>query len=85
VTAEDLKRFAGRDWAAAEARKRDYWRDQYRQHGAAPARAASTALLLHMRAVRPDYPSIRDREDDYAAHRALRQRLDLAAHAFPRR
>lgn len=85
MTAEDLKRFAAREWAAAEASKRDYWLEQYRQHGAAPARAAAAALVLHMRRVQPGYPSARDRDDDLADHHALRQRLDRTAHAFTSR
>jgi hypothetical protein len=85
VNAEDLRRFARRDWAAVAALKRDYWTEQYRQHGPGPARAAATALLLHVQAVQPDYPSAQHRDEDLANHRALRQRLDRAAHAFPRR
>ena len=82
---DDLRRFARRDWAEAAARKRDYWSDQYHQHGAATARAASWALLVHVRAIRPDYPSVQHRDEDLVDHRTLRQRLDRAAHAFTRR
>ena len=82
MNADDLRRFARRDWTTAATRKRDYWTDQYRQHGAASARAASMALLLHMRSVQPDYPSLGNRDADLADHRSLRQRLDRAAHAF---
>ena len=82
MNTDDLKRFARRDWAAAAAGKRDYWTAQYQQHGATPARAASAALLIHMRSVQPDYPSARNRAEDLADHRLLRQRLDRAAHAF---
>jgi hypothetical protein len=85
VNADDLRRFARRDWAAAATGKRDYWVEQYQRHGAAPARMASTALLLHMRTVQPDFPSRTDRATDLADHRSLRQRLDRAAHAFTRR
>ena len=82
---EDLRLFARRDWARAAADKRDYWTEQYRRHGAAPAWSASTALLTHMRTVQPDYPSPRDRGEDLATHQLLRRRLDLAAHAFASR
>ena len=85
MTADDLRRFARRDWATAATRKRDYWAQQYEQHGAAPARQAATALLQHMRAVQPDYPSRRYRDEDLADHLSLRQRLDQAAHAFTSR
>ena len=82
VTGDDLRRFARRDWAGAAAGKGDYWAQQYQQHGAVPARQAATALLQHMRAVQPDYPSPRFRDEDLADHHSLRQRLDRAAHAF---
>jgi len=85
VTPEDLKRFAGRDWAQAADDKRDYWARQYREHGSAPARTAATVLLLHMYTVQPGYPSAADREEDLQHHLLLRQRLDLVAHAFTRR
>lgn len=35
MTRDDLVKFAERDWAAAATRKRDYWMEQYRQHGGA--------------------------------------------------
>ena len=85
VTADNLRRFACRDWATAAARKSDYWAQQYQEHGAAPARQAATALLQHMRTVQPDYPSPTHRDEDLADHRSLRQRLDRAADAFTSR
>ena len=85
VTGDDLRRFARRDWATADTGKGDYWAQQYRKHGAAPARQAASALLQHMRAVQPDYPSPELRDEDLADHRSLRQRLDRASHAFTRR
>jgi hypothetical protein len=85
VKPEDLRQFARRDWAKAADGKRDYWTEQYLQHGSAPARSAATALLIHMRAVQPGYPSPSDRDEDLATHRSLRRRLDRAAHAFTRR
>ena len=85
VKPEDLRLFARRDWAKAGHGKRDYWAEQYQQLGSAPARSASTALLIHMRAVQPGYPSPSDRDEDLTTHRTLRRRLDRAAHAFTSR
>jgi hypothetical protein len=82
---EDLRRFARRDWSMLAARKLDHWAEQYRQHGSAPARSASTALLIHVRRVQPGYPSPVDREEDLVTHQSLRRLLDLAAHAFASR
>ena len=80
-----LVRFARRDWSASTDAKLKYWVEQYRRHGGGPARAASTALLQHMRRVQPSYPSESDRADDLADHLRLRERLDRAARAFTRR
>jgi hypothetical protein len=85
MTPDDIRRFANRDWASIAAHKRDYWAEQYQEHGCAPARTASTALLLHMRSVQPDYPSAADREEDLQHHLLVRRRLDRVAHAFTRR
>lgn len=85
LNADDLRRFARRDWTTAATRKRDYWAEQYRQFGAAPARRASAALAAHMHAVQPDFPSSRQRDRDLADHASLRQRLDRAANAFTSR
>ncbi len=82
---DDLRRFAERNWAKVAAYKADYWAEQYSLHGEAPARAASAALLTHMRRVQPDYPSTSQRHADLADHVLYRQRLDAAAHAFTRR
>ena len=85
VTADDLRRFAKRDWTSAAVGKLDYWAEQYRLHGAGPARTASTALLLHMQTAQPGFPSRSDRDADLSDHLAHRHRLDRAAHAFTRR
>ena len=85
MNADDLRRYAQRDWSAAAASKREYWAEQYRSFGAAPARKASDALAAHMRAVQPDFPTPRQRDRDLTDHCSLRARLDRAAHAFTRR
>jgi hypothetical protein len=85
MQADAFLQFARRDWAAVEASKLDHWAEEYKRHGGAPARAAATALLNHVRRMQPAYPTAEDRADDLAHHLFLRERLDRAAGAFSRR
>jgi len=71
-----------RDWETVRASNLDYWADQFARSGGGPARLASTALLLHARAVQPDFPSETDRADDLAHHLQVRDRLDRAGRAL---
>ena len=84
MTADDLRAFARRDWAAVERSKRDFWADRFRQAGAEPARHAATALLERARRLGVA-PTARHRDDDLAGHVLVRDRLDRAARAFTRR
>ena len=79
---EQIKGFVRRDWASAAAAKRAYWRERSAIGGWRVAWDAAQALLMHVRAVRPDFPSERDRSLDLAHHASVRATLDLAAHAF---
>ena len=79
---EDLRAFAGRDWAAAADAKREYWAERFRREGAGPARRASTLLLEHARRLGVSPLTEPDRAADLADHAALRDRLDRAARAF---
>jgi hypothetical protein len=40
---------------------------------------------MHMRSVRPDWPSERERADDLSHHVELKRQIDLASHGFTRR
>lgn len=82
---EDLRAFAGRDWAAAEDAKLEYWAERFRRDGSGPARRASTLLLEHARRLGVPLLSESDRAADLAHHAALRDRLDRAARAFSSR
>jgi hypothetical protein len=84
MTADDLRAFAYRDWAAVARSKRAFWAERFRRAGSEPARTAATALLEHARRLGVA-PSLQDREDDLAGHMLVRDRLDRAARAFTRR
>ena len=46
---------------------------------------AGRLLREYARKVRPDWPTTRDRDDDFAHHLALKREIDRAAHAFASR
>ena len=82
MQADDLRAFAGRDWAAAAKAKRDYWMERYRHAGSAPARLASSLLLEHARRLGAAIFTDAHRDADLADHVTLRDRLDRAARAL---
>jgi hypothetical protein len=84
VERSELKAFVNRRWEDAAAAKTAYWADCF-QRDWRTTWDASQALLIHARQVCAPFPPVGDSERDFAAHRTLRERLDRAAHAFPRR
>lgn len=78
IDREHLRAYARRPWAALEAAKRDAMAAQYRADPAAHARAVE-ALTVHLRAVRPDWPTQAELAADLEAHVALKHKLDRAA------
>ena len=80
-----IERFVRRDWEAGAASKRAYWAERFRQDGWRPIWDAAQSLPAHVRRVRADFPTDRDRALDLAHHEKLRDRLDRTAHAFARR
>lgn len=60
--------FALRDWAAVAASKSGHWARQKETHGPGQAIRAAEALLLHVKAIRSDWPTEEDRREDLATH-----------------
>ena len=63
-----LRELVDRDWAAAARDKERYWRDYKREHGPAAGFHVAEALRRQVQAARPDWPSEREREEDFATH-----------------
>jgi hypothetical protein len=79
VDPASIRAFALRARAEVEHEKRAYWA---KQHGERTYRATldvSHALYEHVRRVRPDFPTDRDRAEDLAHHVALKSLLDQAS------
>ncbi len=85
VDARRIRAYLNRDWAPAGASKRRYWARERRVRGARETLAASCALWEHVRTVRPDWPTPRDRKQDLEHHLAMKRLLDRTAHVFPAR
>jgi hypothetical protein len=68
VNHDDLRAYAGRDWRTVEDAKRLFWIERKKVLSPAAALAVAEGLRLHVRALRPDWPSERERADDLATH-----------------
>lgn len=77
-----IRAFAERDRDSVAALKRDHHARLHRASRGTSGLAAARALREYARRVRPDWPTPRDRDDDYSHHLALKARIDRAAHAF---
>ena len=77
--------FVARDRERVGALKRDHHAERQRASRGEAGLQAAQALREHVRKVRPDWPTARDRDEDFAHHVALKRRIDRAAHAFTAR
>jgi hypothetical protein len=77
-----IRAFVARDRERVAALKRDHHAGRHRASRGASGLEAAQALRDHVRKVRPDWPTARDRDEDFAHHVALKRRIDRAAHAF---
>ena len=75
----NLDEYAARDWWIIEHQDRLHWIREYRQHGPEATMRASMALWEHVRQVRPEWPTARDRQKDLDHHLLLKQIFQRAA------
>ena len=64
----DLLEFAGRDRAAIEALRADYWRERRLVAGPLAALVLADQLRRHAISLHPDWPDEAERHADLAAH-----------------
>jgi hypothetical protein len=84
MDAASVRRFVDRPWDLLRAAKRRHWAEEVAARGPEAPLRASRALWLHMRRVRPDWPSDAERAEDLAHHVVLKGCLDRAARALAR-
>ena len=77
--------FLARDFDASARMKAEHWAAAYAARGPLATLEASDALRAHMRAIRPDWPTEEERENDLAHHVAERRLLERIAHGLARR
>jgi len=75
----EIREFVNRSRGEVAAAKREHWASLHRARGPAATVAASQALWQHMRRLRPDWPTARDRAVDLAHHLELKRKIDAAA------
>jgi hypothetical protein len=80
-----VRAFVNRNRALVQDAKAEYWAQRYRDLGWRANWELAQELYAHARRVRPDFPTDRDRTEDYAHHVRLKSLIDRAAHAFRRR
>jgi hypothetical protein len=84
VNSFDLLDFVRRDWAAIADAKAQHWARRKRLHGPAGALLAGEALRRQVVALRPGWPTEKDRSEDLANHVRVTEclRLVLSARAY---
>ncbi|MGH7279469.1 MAG: hypothetical protein ACREJG_12390 [Candidatus Rokuibacteriota bacterium] len=82
VNADHLRAFARRGWHVPGASEEDHWARETAERGPLATFEVAHALWLHMRRVRPDWPTDEDRRADLTHHVALKRAIDCAAGAF---
>lgn len=75
MTREDIRTFAGRDWAAIAESKAGYWAGRKRSMTASDALAIAETLREHARQLKPDWPDADERAADMAAHVRISEAL----------
>ncbi|MBK8256762.1 MAG: hypothetical protein IPK82_29335 [Polyangiaceae bacterium] len=82
VDAAAVRAFVERSRRPVEHQKQVYWAAQHREQSYQRTLAVSHALYEHVRRIRPDFPTERDRADDLAHHIAFKQLLDRISNAL---
>jgi len=85
VKSSNVGQLARRDWGVLADVKRAQVKARFRDGGADATMRAAAALWTHMRSVRPDWPSKRDRAEDLAHHIELKRLIERASDALTRR
>jgi len=77
-----IRAFVQRLRGEVEHEKRTYWAKQYSEGTYRRTLEASHALYEHVRRIRPDFPTDRERAEDLTHHVALKRLLDQASRAL---
>jgi hypothetical protein len=81
---EDIRAFAGRDWAAIADAKATFWAERKRSMTAAEALATAEMLRQHARQMKPGWPDADERAADMALHVKVSEALRAVSPDRPR-
>jgi hypothetical protein len=81
VITRDIAGYVGRDWGAARAAKDRYWSERIERLGAFEGLRIAEELRQQAILQVAGWPSAKDRDDDFAAHLLLAERLSRADRA----
>jgi hypothetical protein len=76
---ESIRAYAERAWEEVAEAKLRHWSAEKERHGPAHLLRVAEALREEVRALRPDWPSKRERSADLATHARVSRSLALAA------
>ena len=79
IDAVSARAFVQRGWREMERLDREHWARRRREEGSRATFRASSALLEHVRRLRPDWPGEAERAADLAHHLAWKRLLETAA------
>ena len=79
IDAVSARAFVRRGWAEVERLDREHWAHRRQCEGSRATFGASSALLDHVRCMRPDWPGDAERAADLQHHVAWRRLLEKAA------
>lgn len=71
----DIVAYATRDWRAVQEAKERYWAERQPSLTPEETLAIADGLRLHVNALRPDWPSVEDRERDLEVHARVSEAL----------
>lgn len=71
----EIEGFLRRDWQAVQASKDVFWARQKQSLGTQAIFSIVDTFREEIRALRPEWPSPRDRQEDLESHRLLGERL----------
>ena len=77
-----MRAFARRDWERVGVLKRAYHAQRIRGEDPDAGFLLAQRLREHVRGIRPEWPTPRDRADDLAHHLELKEKLERAARGF---
>ena len=81
---EDIRAFAGRDWAAIADAKAAFWAERKWSMTAAEALAIAEMLRQHALQVKPGWPDAEERAADLALHVRISEALRAVSTNRPR-